>query len=86
VRMLDQLGPGSIPGLREPAAGTFLFLDLARFGPDAIGRLADHGVVLAPGDAFGSAYGSWARLCFTATDEAVLADGLARMVRVLGSP
>ncbi len=82
VAGLAALGP--LPGLRAPDGGTFLFLELSRFGPDALGRLADDGVVLAPGDAFGAAYGSWARLCFTATSSEVLADGLSRMVRVLG--
>jgi aspartate/methionine/tyrosine aminotransferase len=63
-----------------PPAGTFLFLELA---PGMIERLADGGVLLAPGDAFGEAFAGWARLCFTAIPPAELAAGLARMVDIV---
>ncbi len=44
-----------------------------------LGLAIDHGVALAPGDGFGDAFGSWARLCFTAVPPARLKEGLARL-------
>ena len=54
----------------EPAAGTFLFVDLAsRLGGrpllEFLERCADAGLLLAPGTSFG-AYPTHVRLCFTA--------------------
>jgi DNA-binding transcriptional MocR family regulator len=46
-------------------------------------RIADAGVLLAPGAPFGEMYGRWARLCFTAVDEPRLEEGIARINRVL---
>ncbi len=74
-----------VAGVRAPMAGTFLFMDLDhRYGKGTLEKLADAGVLLAPGDAFGEAYGGWARLCYTAIPGDVLAAGLARMCDVLG--
>lgn len=72
-----------------PEGGSFAFLDLAPLlgrGGEAIEvleRLAAEGILLAPGDAFGRAYGRWARLCYTAVPRDRLACGLDRMAGVL---
>jgi aspartate/methionine/tyrosine aminotransferase len=46
-------------------------------------RIAEAGVLLAPGAPFGEMYGQYARLCFTAVDEARLDEGIARINGVL---
>ena len=48
-------------------------------------RFAEAGVLLAPGVAFGSPFAGFARLCFTAVDEARLEEGVARINRVLAA-
>jgi aspartate/methionine/tyrosine aminotransferase len=48
-------------------------------------QLADAGVLLAPGAAFGAMYARWARLCFTSMDAARRAEGIDRLNRVLRS-
>jgi N-succinyldiaminopimelate aminotransferase len=78
-------------GLPAPQAGSFLFFDAApsfRPGED-LGRflercLDDAGVLLTPGTAAGSAYGTFARLCFTVVPPAELEEALAALRRVLG--
>jgi N-succinyldiaminopimelate aminotransferase len=74
-----------------PEGSTYLFLDLSRFRrpgePDAarvLERVADAGVLLAPGAAFGHDYRDWARLCFTSVDRPQLDEALDRIARVLG--
>lgn len=74
----------------RPQGSTYLFLDLGRFRrpgePDALGileRIADAGVLLAPGAAFGHDYGDWARLCFTSVDRPSVDEALDRIARVL---
>jgi aspartate/methionine/tyrosine aminotransferase len=73
----------------EPDGATYLFLDLRPWSADEAGamavleRIADAGVLLAPGAPFGEMYGRWARLCFTAVDEPRLEEGIARINRVL---
>jgi N-succinyldiaminopimelate aminotransferase len=73
----------------EPDGSTYLFLDLRRWCADegcamaVLEQIAEAGVLLAPGAPFGEMYGQFARLCFTAVDEARLAEGLARINRVL---
>jgi len=42
-------------------------------------RAVDRGVLLAPGDAFGDAFGASARLCFTAVPEARVLAGVERL-------
>jgi DNA-binding transcriptional MocR family regulator len=42
-------------------------------------RAIDHGVLLAPGDGCGEAFGEFARLCFTSVPRARLLEGLARL-------
>jgi N-succinyldiaminopimelate aminotransferase len=74
-----------------PEGGTYLFLDLApwvrRAGGDCamavLEPLASAGVLLTPGAGFGSAYGTWARLCFTAVPEPRLREGIHRINEVL---
>ena len=74
-----------------PEGATYLFLDLrpwcAPGGECAavLERCAESGVLLAPGGAVGAAFGGYARLCFTAVDEARLEDGIARINRVLAT-
>jgi aspartate aminotransferase/N-succinyldiaminopimelate aminotransferase len=68
--------------------GLYTFLDLRGLasspGTFLDGCLAS-GVALAPGDAFGERFGSWARLCFTAVDESQLPGAIDRINRVYGS-
>ncbi len=76
---------------RVPEGGSYVFVDLApRLRPGEtplalLERLAEAGILLAPGEAFGAASASYARLCYTALPRARLEAGLARMAAVLGS-
>lgn len=73
----------------DPNGATYLFLDLRRWSTDepcamaVLERIAEAGVLLAPGAPFGEMYGQYARLCFTAVDEPRLEEGIARINRVL---
>jgi aspartate/methionine/tyrosine aminotransferase len=63
---------------------TYLFVDFAPVLGDRplsvlLERAIDHGVLLAPGDAFGRGYERCARLCFSAVPRPRLADGVARL-------
>jgi aspartate/methionine/tyrosine aminotransferase len=67
-----------------PGGGSYVFIDFAPvLGSRPLARLLeraiDRGVLLAPGDGFGEAYGACARLCFTAVPRDRLADGIARL-------
>jgi aspartate/methionine/tyrosine aminotransferase len=66
-----------------PEGGSYVFLSLGSFA--ALERLAEAGLLLAPGDAFGRDYAGWARLCYTAVPRERLEEGLARMELVLTS-
>jgi N-succinyldiaminopimelate aminotransferase len=72
-----------------PDGGSFVFLDFSRWltpdgdAMDLLEALASEGILLAPGSAFGRAYASWARLCFTALPRAELAAGLDRLADAL---
>ena len=75
---------------RRPEGGTYLFLDFSRWiGGEhrtalcLLEKMADAGLLLAPGAAFGSSYASWARLCFIAVGKARLDEGIDRLNRVL---
>jgi N-succinyldiaminopimelate aminotransferase len=78
-------------GVPAPEAGSFLFFDAAPFfrrGEDLARFLErcldDAGVLVTPGSAAGSAYGTFVRLCFTVVppDELDLAlAGLAKVLR-----
>ena len=71
-----------------PQGSTYLFLDLRPYGEgdgmSVLERIADAGVLLAPGAAFGEVYRGWARLCFTAVDPDRLVEGIDRINAVLG--
>jgi aspartate/methionine/tyrosine aminotransferase len=68
-----------------PDGGSYVFVDFAEvLGPrrplrGLLERAIDRGVLLAPGDGFGDAFGTWARLCFTAVPLDRVIEGLARM-------
>ncbi len=69
---------------------TYLFLDFTpvldgRPLSVALERAIDHGVLLAPGDAFGRGYERSARLCFSAVPRPRLADGVARLRAAIDS-
>jgi N-succinyldiaminopimelate aminotransferase len=76
---------------RLPQGSTYLFVDLRAHsgGGDCIGvleRIAEAGVLLAPGSAFGARYDGFARLCFTAADPDRLVVGIDRINHVLAEP
>lgn len=77
-----------VPSIR-PDGATYLFLDIGSFVGqdlacclDVLEELAAAGVLLAPGSAFGTPYGRFARMCFTAVDGDRLGEGIARMNEV----
>ena len=85
LRALDGSGAAVLP----PDGGSYAFVDFApvlRGRPLAhlLERAIDRGVLLAPGDGFGDAFGSWARLCFTSVPRARLVDGLERLKLAMG--
>lgn len=71
-----------------PRGGSFVFADL---GPRLDGRplqralelAVDHGVLVAPGDAFGRAHAANARLCFTGVPADVVVRGIDRLAAAL---
>jgi len=76
----------------RPQGATYLFLDLRPWSEPGSGcafsvleKIAEAGVLLAPGAAFGSAYSEWARLCFTAVESDKLVEGIDRINDVLES-
>lgn len=75
-------------GVRRPDGGTFLFFDLRPFVGDLpmdafLDRCTGHGLLLAPGDAFGP-YPHHVRLCFTAVEPARTRRGVEVLARLLG--
>ncbi len=70
-----------------PPGGSYLWVDFSRWSGDdcmpVLERVAERGVLLAPGSAFGDACRSHARLCFTGVDEARLDEGIDRINAVL---
>lgn len=72
-----------------PPGGAYLWVDFSRWSPGdcmpVLERVAEKGVLLAPGSAFGDACHPYARLCFTGVDEARLDDGIDRINAVLTS-
>lgn len=74
---------------RAPTGGTFLFFDVKPFMKrsdalsDVLDRCADAGVLLTPGTACGTDFGTWARLCFTTVPEPDLHEALRRLRAVL---
>jgi len=81
----------SLSCIAAPAeAGAFVLLDLRTYGisertaTDAfLSALLDRYVSLCPGSVFGSHYGSFVRLCFTATPPVQLKEGISRINEVL---
>ena len=79
-------------GLRFSLAegATYLFLDFGEVLGDrplsfALERAIDHGVMLAPGDAFGRGFERCARLCYSGVPRPQLREGLARLREAIGS-
>ena len=48
-------------------------------------RMAEAGVLLAPGVGFGRMFGNWARLCYSAVPDDLLEEGIDRLNKVLAS-
>jgi N-succinyldiaminopimelate aminotransferase len=73
----------------KPLGCTYLFLDLRAWveaDQGCIGvleKIAEAGVLLAPGRAFGHDYAGWARLCFTSVPRETLIEGIDRVNDVL---
>lgn len=75
-----------------PEGGSYVFVDFARLIRDRHIALRDvlavaveHGVLLAPGGAFGEAYRTCARLCFTSEPRDRVLEGVARLRRALST-
>ncbi|MBX3160754.1 MAG: pyridoxal phosphate-dependent aminotransferase [Deltaproteobacteria bacterium] len=71
-----------------PPGGAYLWLDLRPWSPDGdcmslLERFAARGVLIAPGNAFGSTHGAFARLCFTGVPPDRLDEGIDRINAVL---
>ncbi len=71
-----------------PDAGVYFFLELeeilgGRPLDDLLLACVDEGVLLAPGPAFGEAFGTRARLCFTSVDHATTLVGIERLGRAV---
>jgi aspartate/methionine/tyrosine aminotransferase len=64
--------------------GAYLFLDFSEILQETslavlLERAIEHGVLLAPGEAFGKSFTKWARLCFTAVPTPRVLEGIARL-------
>lgn len=72
-----------------PPGGAYLWVDFERWsGNDCLPvleKVAEQGVLLAPGSAFGDACTRYARLCFTGVEEARLEEGIDRINGVLAA-
>jgi aspartate/methionine/tyrosine aminotransferase len=73
-----------------PRGGAYFFLDLApvlagRPLQGLLERAIDQGVLVAPGEAFGEHFGTFARLCFTGAPLDVVLDGVRRFKRAVES-
>jgi aspartate/methionine/tyrosine aminotransferase len=72
-----------------PPGGAYLWVDFHDWsGTDCmpvLEKIAEQGVLLAPGSAFGDACTRYARLCFTGVDEPRLDEGIDRINRVLAA-
>jgi len=73
----------------KPPGGAYLWVDFSRWsGTDCLPvleRIAEAGVLVAPGSAFGDAHHSHARLCCTGVPEPTLDEGIDRINRVLAA-
>jgi aspartate/methionine/tyrosine aminotransferase len=77
---LDRSGARVLPA----EGGSYLFVDFAdvldgRPLRALLESAIDRGVLLAPGDGFGQAFGTWARICFTSVPRPRMLEGLARL-------
>jgi aspartate/methionine/tyrosine aminotransferase len=75
---------GSGLAIAAPDGGSYAFIDFApllagRRLQELLERCVDRGVLLAPGEAFGASFASWARLCVTSAPRARLLEGVARL-------
>ena len=90
-RLYARAGQMAAEALEVPApeGGTFLFFDASRLlasGEDTMDLLArclKHDVLLTPGSASGSDYGTWLRLCFTVVPPAELEIALGKVRQAL---
>jgi aspartate/methionine/tyrosine aminotransferase len=81
---------GSGATFSVPQGGAYIFLDFS----DALGdrplrvlleRAIDHGVLVAPGEAFGDSFARFGRVCYTGVDRPALVDGIARLRAAIDS-
>jgi aspartate/methionine/tyrosine aminotransferase len=78
-----------LPGVQvaRPSGGMYAFFRVPHLSDDSLAfakhLVADHGLGLAPGVAFGDEAQGWLRWCFASRDRARLAEGLARLERAL---
>jgi aspartate/methionine/tyrosine aminotransferase len=92
-RRAREVAEGALAGAglswHRPEGGAYLFVDFAPVLGEGgslsrvLARAIDEGVLLTPGDAFGQAYATWARLCFTSVPEERLLEGIARLRRAI---
>jgi len=73
-----------------PKGGSYVFVDFTPVLGERPLRVLlesaiDEGVLLAPGDGCGDAYGSWARLCFTSVPPERLMVGVERLRRAMAA-
>lgn len=65
------------------SGGFYLFLDLSALGPGGQApfyqTLLEHGISLAPGQAFGTGMENFARLCFTAVERGLLSKSIQKI-------
>ena len=83
----EALGAIGVP-FDLPRGGSFFFIDLAarlngRSLTELLEQAIDHGVLLAPGDAFGEGFSAHVRLCFTGAPLPEVLDGVVRLGRAL---
>ncbi len=79
----------ALPGVRlaAPDGGMYAFFRIDGAGGDSLALakrlVAEAGLGLAPGAAFGTAGEGWLRWCFATRDPARLQDGVGRLARWL---
>jgi aspartate aminotransferase len=83
---VDLLTAGGVPVLR-PSGAFYLWVDITRSGRDsrdfAFSLIAEHGVAVAPGTAFGAAGEGFVRISM-ASEAGVLLEGTRRLIAHLG--
>jgi aspartate/methionine/tyrosine aminotransferase len=81
----------AIPGIEVPEAGGAMYVFFRIAGHDdslALAKrlVAEAGLGLAPGSAFGPEGDGWLRWCHAVSDRATLAEGVRRLARFVGRP